>query len=82
MGEAAALAYRFANAVIDRDMETADPLRDEILTRWGKAGLVDICLAITTSRMYPTLKYGLGHGKTCSRVVVAGADAPLKRLAA
>ncbi|MBS0410576.1 MAG: hypothetical protein JSR86_11725 [Proteobacteria bacterium] len=82
MGEAASLGYRFARAVLARDMEEADPLRDEILKRWGKAGLVDISLSLTTARMYPTLKYGLGHGKACSRVVVAGADAPFQKLAA
>ncbi len=82
MGEAARLGYRFARAVLARDMEKADPLRDEILKRWGKAGLVDLSLNLTTARMYPTLKYGLGHGKACSRVVVAGTAAPFERLAA
>jgi hypothetical protein len=79
MGESAALGYRFAKAVLDRDMERADPLRDEIVRRWGKAALVDLGLALTTSRMYPTLKYALGHGKACSRVMVAGAPAPFHR---
>lgn len=79
MGETAALSYRFAKAVLARDLEEADPLRDQILTRWGKAGLVDISLALTTARMYPTLKYGLGHGKACSRVVVAGETAPFRK---
>ncbi len=79
MGETAALSYRFAKAVLARDLEEADPLRDQILTRWGKAGLVDISLSLTTARMYPTLKYGLGHGKACSRVVVAGETAPFHK---
>ena len=72
MGAAAGLAWRFAQASLARDMHTADPLRDEIVRRWGRAGLVDIGLALTTSRMYPTLKYALGHGESCSRVTVAG----------
>jgi hypothetical protein len=29
--------------------------------------------------MYPTLKYALGYGKTCSRVTVAGEAAPFER---
>jgi hypothetical protein len=82
MGEAAALGYRFARAVLARDMAEADPLRDEIVRRWGQAGLMDISLALMTARMYPTLKYALGHGKTCSKVVVAGASAPFQKLAA
>jgi hypothetical protein len=72
MGADAALAWRFARASLARDMTLADPLRDEILGRWGLAGLVDIALALTTARLYPTLKYALGHGKACSRIVVAG----------
>jgi hypothetical protein len=79
MGEAAALAYRFAQASLDRDMATADPLRDEIVRRWGDRGLVAIALTITTARMYPTLKYALGYGKTCSRVTVMGEAAPFER---
>jgi hypothetical protein len=79
MGETAALAYRFAQASLDRDMETADPLRDEIVRRWGQRGLVAIALTITTTRMYPTLKYALGYGKACSKVTVAGEAAPFER---
>ena len=81
MGETAALAYRFAQASLDRDMATADPLRDEIVRRWGERGLVAIALTITTTRMYPTLKYALGFGKSCSKVTVAGEAAPFERLA-
>ena len=79
MGETAALAWRFANASLDRDMQTADPLRDEIVRRWGQKALVAISLSIVTGRMYPTLKYALGHGKTCSRIVVGGEAAPFER---
>ena len=72
MGETAALAYRFARASLARDMAACDPLRDEIVRRWGQKALVAIALTLTASREYPTLKYALGHGKTCSKVVVAG----------
>lgn len=79
MGESAALAWRFARASLAREMETCDPLRDEIVRLWGQGGLVDIGMALTTARMYPTLKYALGHGKACSRVVVAGEAAAFER---
>jgi hypothetical protein len=82
MGEDASLAYRFAGAVLARDLEAADPLRGEIARRWGKAGLVDIGMALTTARMYPTLKYALGHGRACSRVMVGGKAAAFARPAA
>jgi hypothetical protein len=79
MGETASLAWRFAQASLDRDMQIADPLRDEIVRRWGQKALVAISLAIVTGRMYPTLKYALGHGKSCQRLVVAGEPAPFER---
>jgi len=83
MGPDASLAYRFARASLARDLEATDPLRDEIVRRWGDRGLVAIGLALTTARMYPTLKYALGYGKTCSRVLVKGEPAPrLMKLAA
>jgi hypothetical protein len=79
MGPDAALAYRFANASLACDMERADPLRGEIVRRWGEKGLIAIGLALTTARMYPTLKYALGHGRACSKVVIAGVPAPFHR---
>ena len=82
MGQAAALAWRFAKASLARDMEAADPLREEIVRRWGETGLAAISLALTTARMYPTLKYALGFGHACSRVTVAGEAAPFRKLVA
>ena len=62
MGDEASLAYRFARASLAHSTE-ADPLRDEIVARWGKAGLVSISLSMMAGRCYPTLKYALGYGK-------------------
>jgi hypothetical protein len=82
MGETASLAYRFAHASLARDMEACDPLRDEIVRRWGDPALVAISLILMQSRMYPTLKYALGYGKACSRVKVGGETvAPMKMAA-
>jgi hypothetical protein len=81
MGEDAALGWRFARASLARDMAAADPLRDEIVRRWGEKGLVAISMAITTARMYPTLKYALGYGKACSKVVVEGVATPVAHVA-
>jgi len=72
MGPDAALAWRFARASLARDMNAADPLRDEIVERWGGKALASIALAIASARVYPTVKYALGHGKTCSKVMVKG----------
>lgn len=67
----AQLAYRFAQASLAHSPE-ADPLREEILQRWGKRALVSLAFALVTARIFPTLKYALGHGKTCVRVEVGG----------
>ena len=80
MGETASLAWRFARASLARDMDQADPLRDDIVSRWGEKGLVALGLTLVSARMYPTLKYALGHGKTCSKVTVAGVAAPVAHL--
>jgi hypothetical protein len=72
MGADAALAWKFARATLARDMEAADPLREEILALWGEKGLATLALAIAASRVYPAVIYALGHGKTCSRVQVKG----------
>jgi len=76
-GEAAVLSadvrlgVKFARAAIGHHID-ADELRDAVVARWGARALVSLAFAITTARMYPTLKYALGHGKACQRVVVAG----------
>lgn len=79
MGETASLGYRFAKASLARDLEASDALRDEIVACWGDKALVAIGLTLVATRMYPTLKYALGYGKTCSKVVVAGEDQVARR---
>ena len=72
MGPDAALGWRFARASLARDMEAADPLRDEIIRRWGRKALASLALGVAAARVYPTVKYALGHGKACSKVEVRG----------
>ena len=76
MGADAALGYRFARAALERRMDEADAVREAVVRRWGQKGLVALALALTTARIYPTVKYAMGHGKTCSKVVLAGEAAP------
>ncbi|MGB9402630.1 MAG: hypothetical protein WCA98_03755 [Candidatus Acidiferrales bacterium] len=75
----AALGFRFARAVLARDIGKGDLLREEVVSRWGRKALVSLAFAIASSRVFPAVKYALGHGKACVRVRVAGADAPLHR---
>lgn len=65
------LAIRFTHAALDRTDE-ASALREEVVRRWGQRALIALAFAITAARLYPTLKYVLGHGEACRKVVVAG----------
>lgn len=76
MGEAAALGYRFAEAVIHHDAGLGQ-LHDAVVARWGKRALASLALTIAASRVFPTLKYALGHGQPCQRIEVAGENVPL-----
>ena len=67
-----ALVWRFTRAALAHDAE-ADVLRREIVRRWGSRALVSVAFAMTAGRIYPTVKYALGHGKSCTRVVVGDA---------
>ncbi len=65
------LAVAFAKASLAHAPE-ADALRDEISRRWGPRALVSLAFALSGARIYPTIKYALGFGKACQKVVVAG----------
>ena len=67
-----ALAWRFTRATLDHDV-SADQYREEIVTRWGPRAVVSLAFAIASARLYPTVKYAMGHGKACTRLVVGGA---------
>lgn len=64
-----ALVVRFTELVLAHNPE-ADALREKILALWGTKGLIAIAYSISSSRVYPALKYTLGYGHACSRVQV------------
>lgn len=64
-----ALAWRFTHATLMHDA-VADSYREEIVRRWGRRALVSLAFTITAARIYPTVKYALGHGKACMLVVI------------
>lgn len=68
------LGYRFALAAI-HDTEDADALRDEIRGRFGEEAVIAASFASALGRVYPVLKRGLGHGKTC-QALRFGKDEP------
>jgi hypothetical protein len=66
-----ALAVRFAEASLAHAPE-ADEMREDIVRLWGERGLVSLAYALAIGRLYPTVKYALGHGRACMRLAVAG----------
>jgi hypothetical protein len=75
-----ALVWNFTRATLAHDA-AADEYRGEIVKRWGRRALVSVAFAITAARIYPTVKYALGHGKACTRIVVGGAPVTFDRAA-
>lgn len=73
-----ALATRFAEATLRRAPQ-ADDLREEVIRQFGKRGLVSLAFAMVAARLFPTLKYALGHGKSCTRVTISGEAQPVLR---
>jgi hypothetical protein len=63
------LVFRFAEGQANR--EDDPPAREEIIRRYGHDGLIELALAITSARTFPTLKRSLGFAISCSRVQVA-----------
>lgn len=76
MSDAASLGYRFARAALAHDPE-ADPIREQVVERWGKRGLIALGFSLAGARIFPTLKYALGHVRSCTRVRVGGVLQPV-----
>jgi hypothetical protein len=78
MPDDVALAAGFAEATL-RHAPEADAKRDAIVDCWGQRGLVSLAFAITAARIFPTVKYALGHGRACMRLTVGGETRPVLR---
>ena len=48
----------------------AEELRLKVAERLSAPAMVDLAIAIASARVFPTLKRGLGHAKSCSLVQV------------
>jgi hypothetical protein len=66
-----ALAVRYADACLAHAPQ-AEEMRNDIVRLWGQRGLISLAFAITVGRIYPTVKYALGHGRACVRISIAG----------
>jgi len=63
------LAVQFVRSALARD-DSADELREQVVKRFGQRALVTLAYTLTTARLYPSLKYALGHGQLCMRLQV------------
>jgi alkylhydroperoxidase family enzyme len=61
--------YRFAQAVVTASGDENE-YRDRLRKVFGDEAVVELALAIAMSQVFPTLKRGLGHAKSCSVVKV------------
>jgi len=73
-----ALAARFAQKTLAHAPE-ADDLRDEVVRMWSKRALISLAFAILSARLFPTIKYALGHGHACTRLTIGGETRPVLR---
>src|SRR5215472_12744057 len=71
MPDDVALSWRYTKALLAHDA-AADDYRAVLLKRWGPRAVVTLAFAIAAARIYPTVKYAMGHGKACTRVVIGG----------
>lgn len=64
-----ALVMQFTERVLAHD-PSANDLRKQITALWGQQGLITLGFNISSSRVYPTLKYTLGYGHACHQIKV------------
>jgi hypothetical protein len=56
---------RYARAVAANE-EMEPELLPRLEARWGREVIAELALAIVGTRLYPTLRRALGHGKSCT----------------
>lgn len=81
MNEDTVLAFRFAQAIINRTTNE-DELREAVRTAWGDKGVIDLTFSLQLGRMFPMVKAGLGFARECRRVTVGDTLVELAPLAA
>ena len=81
MSDAARAAFRFADALVRHD-PSLDEAREAARALWGDRGVVELAMGMQVVRLFPMVKVGLGYGKTCQRVTVAGKPVDVAKEAA
>jgi len=71
MNSVVSLAYRYAEAVLNRDPQV-DNVREAVRSQWGDKGLIDLALSMQGARLYPMIKIALGYAVECQAVRLDG----------
>ena len=69
LGDDLDAVYRFATAVLEYTGDDGE-FREALRERYGDEGVVELAMAITRGRFYPTLKRALGYATSCALVEV------------
>lgn len=69
-GDDASLGFRYGRGVAQNSADCVT-VAEEAEKRFGKRGVVSLDFAVACSRVYPTLKRGLGHGAACAKLTVS-----------
>jgi hypothetical protein len=79
-GRDAEFGFRYGIAVA-QNTPAAVELSEEAEKRYGKRALVSLAFAVASSRVYPALKRGLGHGAACSKISISDETIILRQAA-
>lgn len=79
-GADAELGFRYGIAVA-QNTDAALLLSEQAENRFGKRGLISLAYSVAASRVYPTLKRGLGHGAACTKVNVSDETIVMRKAA-
>ena len=78
MNDDVRLGFAYASNVINHSAVAAEYI-EAIENRWGRRAIFCLAMAIAVARVFPMVKYGVGHGQTCMRVSVGDLDHPVDR---
>jgi len=69
--EGVRIVVRFCLASLERTAQ-ADELREQLVAYYSPRALASVAVVMAASRLYPTVKYALGHGAACALLDVGG----------
>lgn len=67
--EGCALVYRFVRAVLSQSPE-APELRTDIRAHFGEEALIELALAVASTRLFPMTKRMMGYAVSCTQVTI------------